>query len=162
MQEYANLITVTFDINTLPDADASKTREVLLMADDLQKDACLYPVAFEDIPALNLIMCLENHKFKLAFTKNQSENKDDTENDMVSFIISFSPYVSFIREYKEICNSYKNAIVHDNIATIETIDMARRGLHNQAADLMQSRLHDKIHGNHQAFRHLFSIMTLVL
>ena len=154
MTEYNNLLCVEFDIHTIDYGNPAIDRERLLAADDLQKYACLYPAIYTVIPKLKLLIAQENGKLKLKFTNLDAE--------ILYFIISFSPYISFIREYKDICNSYKNAILHDNITTIETIDMARRGLHNQAADLIQTRLSDKIKGNHDAFRHLFTLMTLLV
>ena len=165
MQEYMNLIKVTFDFSTIDTLEEATKQEIILMLDDLQHQACLYPVpvdkgvdkVVDKIPELILNIALENRKLKLSFCLPQ----DILCNNPQDFIISFSPYVGAVREYRDICNSYKDALVHDNSASIETIDMARRGLHNQAADLMQARFKHKIHGNHQAFRLLFSLMNLV-
>lgn len=156
-QEYMNLTDVIFDFTTTDMLDVAKKQEIRLLLEDLKNQACLYPASFDVIPELILKMGLENRKFKLSFF-----HKDDVlYTTPYDFIISLSPYVGSIREYTDICNSYQEALIHDNSTAIETIDMARRGLHNQAADFMQSRFQNKIHGNHQAFRVLFSIMTLV-
>ena len=44
-----------------------------------------------------------------------------------------------IREYFAICDSYYQAIRKATAAEIETIDMARRGVHNEAADMLLER-----------------------
>lgn len=154
--EYPNLQHIEFDTETIDWGNPEINRECLLIAFDLETNACLYPASHQSIQKFNFKIAQENSKLKLQFTNINNHD------DILYFIISYSPYVNLIREYKYICNSYKNAILHDTITNIETIDMARRGLHNQAADLIQNRMLDKIKGNHAAFRHLFTLMTLLV
>ncbi len=154
MLEYSNLKTVYFDIETLKNIYSEITHECVLIASYLSRDGCLYPIVYPLIPYLTLLIGFEHHKLKLQFTDEAGLN--------TCFILSVSPYVRLIREYKDICNSYKDALSHDTALSIETIDMARRGLHNQAADLIKDRLNDKIHGNHAAFRYLFSLIVLLV
>ena len=92
MTEYNNLLCVEFDIHTIDYGNPAIDRERLLAADDLQKDACLYPAIYTVIPKLKLLIAQENGKLKLKFTNLDAE--------ILYFIISFSPYISFIREYK--------------------------------------------------------------
>jgi len=47
-----------------------------------------------------------------------------------------------IRDYFQICDSYFRAIRNDGAKGIEAIDMARRALHNEAAELLKSCLED--------------------
>src|SRR5690606_4698855 len=49
-----------------------------------------------------------------------------------------------IRDYFAICDSYYQAIRNATPAQIETVDMARRGIHNEAAELLKERLEGKI------------------
>jgi uncharacterized protein (UPF0262 family) len=154
MIEYRNLKTVYFDVETIKDVHFETSHECLLIASYVSRDCCLYPLSYTSIPYLTLLIGFENSKLKLEFT--------DETGLKTCFILSLSPYIRFIREYKDICNSYKQAISHDTVASIETIDMARRGLHNQAADLIKDRLRDKINGNHDAFRYLFSLIVLLV
>lgn len=154
MDTHKNLHKVELDAKTIDYTDAEISRERHLVLYDLSQDGFLCPVEYENAPNFLLIVGIENGKLKLDFI--------DEEKKSICFIISFSPYIGFIREYKDICDSYKYAVLHDNMSKIETIDMARRGLHNQAADLIKERLSDKIKGNHVAFRHLFTLMTLLV
>lgn len=154
MIEYSNLKTVDFDAKTLTDIHADTIRECAFIASDLSRDGCLYPAGYPLIPCLTLLIGFEHHQFNLQFTDEAGLN--------TCFILSVSPYVRLMREYKDICNSYKYALSHDTASSIETIDMARRGLHNQAADVIKERLSDKIHGNHAAFRSVFSLIVLLV
>ena len=154
MDDYCNLKKVILNRQTIDCIDSNIERECFLIASDLSQDGCLCPLTYASIPSLTLVVGLENGKLKLQFT--------DVSDLTHSFILSLSPYIRLIREYKDICSVYKHAILNDTITSIETIDMARRGLHNQAADLIKDRLSDKIRGNHDAFRHLFSLITAIV
>src|ERR1700761_1116848 len=49
-----------------------------------------------------------------------------------------------IKDYFAICDSYYQAVRQQTPQQIETVDMARRGLHNEAAELLRERLEGKI------------------
>lgn len=66
-----------------------------------------------------------------------------------------------IRDYFAICDSYYEAIRAATPAQIETIDMARRGLHNDAATLLQERLAGKIDVDFDTARRLFTLICVL-
>ena len=66
-----------------------------------------------------------------------------------------------IRDYFAICDSYYQAIRNVSPAQIETIDMARRGIHNQAAELLQERLEGKIDVDFDTARRLFTLICVL-
>ncbi len=154
MLEYNNLKTVDFDGDAIKDTHSDITHECALIASYLSRDGCLHPAGYASIPYLTLLIGFEHNKLKLNFT--------DDAGLSTHFILSVSPYIRLIREYKDICNSYKDALSNNTASSIETIDMARRGLHNQAADLIKDRLSDTINGNHDAFRYVFSLIVLLV
>ena len=45
-----------------------------------------------------------------------------------------------IRDYFAICDSYYQAIKTSTAQQIETVDMARRGLHNEAAEMLMDQI----------------------
>ncbi len=58
---------------------------------------------------------------------------------LVTHHLSLTPFRSVIRDYELICDSYYSAIrTASSPAQIEAIDMGRRGLHNEAAELLSS------------------------
>jgi uncharacterized protein (UPF0262 family) len=63
-----------------------------------------------------------------------------------------------IRDYFAICDSYYQAIRQATPQHIEPIDMARRALHNQAAELLQQRLRGKIDVDFATARRLFTLI----
>ena len=66
-----------------------------------------------------------------------------------------------IRDYFAICDSYYQAIRNATPAQIETIDMARRGIHNAAAELLKERLEGKIGIDFDTARRLFTLICVL-
>ena len=76
-------------------------------------------------------------------------------------VLSLSPYRSIIKDYFMMIESYERARMEGNQTKLEPIDMARRGLHNEAADLMIDRLKDKISMDHETARRLFTLICIL-
>jgi uncharacterized protein (UPF0262 family) len=66
-----------------------------------------------------------------------------------------------IRDYFAICESYFKALRSDSPRGIEPIDMARRGLHNEAAALLQECLEGKIEMDFDTARRLFTLICVL-
>ncbi|GAA0728505.1 UPF0262 family protein [Sphingomonas japonica] len=66
-----------------------------------------------------------------------------------------------IKDYFAICDSYYQAIRNATPAQIETIDMARRGIHNEAAELLKERLDGKIAIDFDTARRLFTLICVL-
>ncbi len=63
-----------------------------------------------------------------------------------------------IKDYFAIRDSYFDAIRKAGPQQIETIDMARRGIHNEAAELLVERLAGKIEVDFDTARRLFTLI----
>ncbi|KTE26297.1 MULTISPECIES: UPF0262 family protein [unclassified Sphingopyxis] len=66
-----------------------------------------------------------------------------------------------IRDYFAICDSYYQAIKTATAQQIETVDMARRGLHNEAAEMLMDRLDGKIAVDFDTARRLFTLICVL-
>ena len=66
-----------------------------------------------------------------------------------------------IRDYFAICDSYFQAIRSSTPQQIETVDMARRALHNDAAELLRERLDGKIEVDFDTARRLFTLICVL-
>ena len=73
-------------------------------------------------------------------------------------ILSLSPFRSLIRDYFIICESYFQAIRNATPAQIEALDMGRRGLHNEASELLMTRLKGKVETDLDTARRLFTLI----
>ena len=76
-------------------------------------------------------------------------------------ILSLSPFRMLIKDYFMICESYYQAIRKATPAEIETIDMARRGIHNHAAELLLERLEGKVETDFATARRLFTLICVL-
>ena len=78
-----------------------------------------------------------------------------------TFILSLSPFRRVIRDYYAICDSYVRAIPDQPAARIEAIDMGRRGLHDEGAQLLMERLKGKIEVDFDTARRLFTLICVL-
>ena len=78
---------------------------------------------------------------------------------VVAHILSLTPLRRVIRDYFTICESYYAAIRTASPSQIETIDMARRGLHNEGSELLRDRLAGKVTIDFQTARRLFTLVS---
>ena len=73
-------------------------------------------------------------------------------------ILSLSPFRMLIKDYFMICESYYQAIRNSSPQQIEALDMGRRGLHNEASELLRMRLAGKIETDLDTSRRLFTLI----
>jgi uncharacterized protein (UPF0262 family) len=66
-----------------------------------------------------------------------------------------------IRDYFQICDSYFKAVKSDHPRGIEAIDMARRGLHDEAAELLRECLDGKVDMDFNTARRLFTLICVL-
>ena len=72
--------------------------------------------------------------------------------------LSMTPFRKIIKDYFMLCESYYDAIRTAAPAQIETIDMARRSLHNEGSEILRERLNDKINLDLNTARRLFTLI----
>ncbi|MDP3173935.1 MAG: UPF0262 family protein [Phenylobacterium sp.] len=73
-------------------------------------------------------------------------------------ILSLSPLRIRIRDYVQICESYYQAIRNSTPSQIEALDMGRRGLHDEASEILRARLAGKIETDRDTARRLFTLI----
>ncbi|HVZ29535.1 MAG TPA: UPF0262 family protein [Asticcacaulis sp.] len=74
-------------------------------------------------------------------------------------ILSLAPFKTMLRDYQLICESYYEALKNATPGQIEAIDMGRRGVHNEGAELLAERLKGKIDIDHETARRLFTLVN---
>ena len=73
--------------------------------------------------------------------------------------LSLTPLKGVMRDYARICDSYYEALRGTSPQQIEAVDMGRRGLHNEGAELLKSRLEGKVELDHETARRLFTLFV---
>jgi uncharacterized protein (UPF0262 family) len=98
-------------------------------------------------------------KIGMANARLVFEVRTEAGDHVVTHGLSLSPFRRVIKDYFLICESYYAAIRTATAEQIEAIDMGRRGIHNEAADIVIERLKDKIVIDFQTARRLFTLLA---
>ncbi|WP_119839069.1 UPF0262 family protein [Pseudooceanicola algae] len=77
------------------------------------------------------------------------------------FLLSLGPFRQVVKDYFAICKSYFDAVKNLPPAQIETIDMARRGIHDEGARILIERLDGKAIVDHDTARRLFTLVCVL-
>ena len=87
------------------------------------------------------------------------KREDDTP--LETLILALGRFRRPIRDYFAICDSYYQAIRNATPQQIETVDMARRGVHNEGAELLRERRYGKIEVDFDTARRLFTLICVL-
>ena len=86
---------------------------------------------------------------------------DSSEESCAIIGLALSPFRRIVKDYFMICESYFQAIRNASPSHIETIDMARRGLHNEGSEILKERLKGKIDVDFDTARRLFTLVCVL-
>lgn len=81
-----------------------------------------------------------------------------THEKAAAFHLSLGPFRQVVKDYFQICESYFDAVKRLAPSQIEAIDMARRGIHNEGARVLQERLEGKAEVDKNTARRLFTLI----
>jgi uncharacterized protein (UPF0262 family) len=73
-------------------------------------------------------------------------------------IMSLTPLRRVVKDYFLICEAYNRAAHGDAPVHIEAIDVGRRGLHNEGAEILRERLSPRISVDFPTARRLFTLV----
>ena len=77
------------------------------------------------------------------------------------FHLSLGPFRQVVKDYFQICENYFDAVKRLPPSQIEAIDMARRGIHNEGARVLQDRLTGKAEVDIDTARRLFTLICVM-
>lgn len=89
------------------------------------------------------------------------EIRDEEDIRLTDIGISTKSLRRVIKDYFMICESYFEAIKTKAPSQIEAIDMGRRGLHNEGAEILRERLADKVEIDPDTARRLFTLICVL-
>ncbi len=76
-------------------------------------------------------------------------------------MLALTPFRRIVKDYFTICESYFDAIKDAPASRIEALDMGRRGLHNEGAELLLENLKGKIDIDGETARRLFTLVCVL-
>lgn len=84
---------------------------------------------------------------------------DDTP--IKAIALALGPFRGLIKDYQLLVDSHMVAVEEGREAKIQAIDMGRRGLHNEGAQLMIERLDGKVDIDFETARRLFTLVCVM-
>jgi uncharacterized protein (UPF0262 family) len=148
------IIAITLDERTVlwRNADVEQERRVAIF--DLLEGNSFRPLAMEDAGPYRLTLRVEEGRLAMDLA-------DEGGAALGTVHLGLAPFRRTVREYFAICDSYYKAIRQASPSAIETIDMARRGIHNDAARLLLERLEGKVEMDFDTARRLFTLICVL-
>jgi uncharacterized protein (UPF0262 family) len=139
---------IVLDEASLAPASRDQEHERQIAIFDLLEGNYFAPEGAETGP-YDLRIALVENRLALDITGGGYEHR---------LLLSLSPFRRVIKDYFLICESYYDAIRNATPSQIETLDMGRRGLHNEGSDLLRERLEGKVAVDVDTARRLFTLI----
>lgn len=154
-QKLDRLVAVTLDPNTITSTNPDEVHEWRIAIYDLVEENVFAPARVRSIGPYALHVSITGNYILLDV------RHPDTYEPIAAHYLSLTPFRHLIRDYFRIRESYYDAIKTGSTYQIETVDMARRGLHNEAAELLRTRLDNKLVMDLNTARRLFTLICAV-
>jgi len=149
-QRIANInLDKTLVIRLSPQVDHE--RKVAIF--DLLEDNCFDPIGLSPGP-YSVILLIEDNR--LVF-----DVRSENDEELGKFNLPVGTFRRIVKDYFMICDSYYEAIKRSSPSQIEAIDMGRRGLHNEGAEILKDKLADKVTINEITARRLFTLVCVL-
>ena len=118
---------------------------------DLEQNNFFQLVGFESYEEVKLNISLSGNSLVFEISSSVDEI-------LKVFFLSLTPMKQIIRDYYTICESYFNAVKNLPIDKIESIDMGRKGIHNEGARVIIERLDGRIKTDLETSRRIFTLI----
>jgi uncharacterized protein (UPF0262 family) len=142
------LASVELDAATLPAATAEIEHERRVAIFDLVERNSFEPIGADGGP----------YQLKLSLQDNRLVFDIAGGDFGRTYAVSLTPLKGVVKDYLLICDSYYEALRGSSASQIESVDMGRRGLHNEGAEQLKGRLDGKIVVDHETARRLFTLV----
>ncbi len=80
---------------------------------------------------------------------------------LAAIVLALGPFRRLIKDYQMLVDSHVLAVQEGREERIQAIDMGRRGLHNEGAELMTERLRGKVAIDFATARRLFTLICVL-
>ncbi len=150
------LVSIKLDEASIGRGSPDIEQERAVAIYDLIEENRFCPIGATDDAGPDYALTLSIADRKLVFDIDRPDGER-----LVSHILSLSPFRRIVKDYHMICDSYYQAIRTQSPSQIEAIDMGRRGLHNEGAELLKERLKDKVEIDHATSRRLFTLVCVL-
>jgi len=151
------IIDITLDERTIlwRNADVEQERRIAifdLLEDNFFAPQRVHPDGYSG--PYRVLLRVEEGRLVIEIKREDGEALE-------AIILGLGRFRRPIREYFAICDSYYQAISNASPQQIETVDMARRAIHNDAAEMLIDRLEGKIKVDFDTARRLFTLICVL-
>lgn len=153
----ARIAKVTLDERTVVRRSPEVEHERAVALYDLMEENAFQPLgeAFDSVSGpFHLHLGIEESR--LVF-----DIRDEGETPLAVVQLPLTPFRRIVKDYFQVCETYYEAIKTATPSKIETIDMGRRGLHDEGSTLLRERLAGKIELDHTTARRLFTLICVL-
>ncbi|SDX33565.1 UPF0262 family protein [Litoreibacter albidus] len=151
----SQLCEITIDDSGLPTPTAEIEQERKVAIFDLL-EANEFALPQDGAPEGPYKLDLSIRERRLVFDLHTEDDQKAAE-----FHLSLGPFRQVVKDYFQICESYFDAVKKLPPSQIETIDMARRGIHNEGARVLEDRLEGKAIIDTDTARRLFTLICVL-
>jgi len=86
--------------------------------------------------------------------------RHDDDAPVAAIGLALGPFRPLMKDYQMLVDSHITAVQEGRMERVQAIDMGRRGLHNEGAELMRQRLNGKIDIDFETARRLFTLLCV--
>ncbi len=148
------LVRIELDERSLAPANADIEHERKVAVYDLLQENSFQPLGDSEVIGDGpFVLYLSSSEGRLVM-----DVRKEDETPVGQLHLSMAPLRKIIKDYFLLCESYYDAIRNAAPQQIETIDMARRGMHNEGSEILEERLKDKIALDFDTARRLFTLI----
>lgn len=153
MAENQKILNVFLDQRTVPSYSPEIEHERSVAISDLIHENSFAPTTQIDGPF--------NLHLRLVDARLLFDIRNDEDQPLHEFRLPLNSFRSIIRDYFLVCESYFEAMRTASPSRIETIDMGRRGVHNEASEMLQERLKTDVDVDFATARRLFTLICVL-
>jgi uncharacterized protein (UPF0262 family) len=107
--------------------------------------------------------CPAPYHLRLALREDRLvfDVRDTGDAPQKEVVLAIRPFRMVIKDYFLVCESYFDAIKTSSPSQIEAIDMGRRALHNEGAQMLAERLRDHVDLDYDTSRRFFTLLCIL-
>jgi uncharacterized protein (UPF0262 family) len=150
---FRRISKVSLDERTVVRRSAEVEHERAVAIFDLIEENSFSPTGRDGGP-FSLHLSIEENRLVLDI-------RTEDESPVGRIMLALGPFRRVVKDYFTVCESYYEAIRTATPSQIEAIDMGRRGLHDEGAELLRERLSGKVEMDVNTARRLFTLICVL-